>query len=692
MQNNVTKSPRGGGHKDFLGLKGLFPSHTGIILILFLSLVCRVYFIRTMEPPGLQPDSETYIRMAKNIAYHGTLSNQNPDIKNPTPSAYVMPGYPIFLSLFFRVSGNEERLLQLVRIIQLMLGLVMILFVYLVGIELEGKRFGIIAALIAALYPSNWFTGFHILTESLFTVFVIIFLYLLLRALRRGKWQDYLAAGSALMISTFTRPTPLPVAFLAIIYIIVLYRGNWKRILLCVLNLILPLFVAMSIWTVRNAVQFGHFIPLTTSSNNPRVLGLYPEGEYPKLWKESGLSEYEYNRLWGRWAKRLLREKLDKGMPSFLKSQIYPHFRAFASLPYGLRELEGWESLGWRRAKWFLGYHRHLFWISLAGLILYSFRSPRVILFWGYLAGLGAVHMICIARSRYGYPWMAVLLIFGGYAGSELIRALLFLKRERKRRAFIGLSVSVLILPLLLHFRSNGGILSALRILGIIVFLGLFFHLVWVFFQHTERSIKAGIKKGGKAGLLLGIICLNLLDNSGHFRTWNLVTERAHSWGYLFSEKDYIEHIIDLPDEMRKYEKYYLLLKVKRRSMGETEFALAIYLNKKLHKVIGPDEEIPEENLMVPLDASLLKKQSRLNVLLNLKGKVDPAHCLLVRLRLDQFKGISRFRGQGNDLSYKEGEQKGTYQVSILGVRFKNGKKEVKNWLGSPRKSQGDIE
>jgi len=662
-------------------VKRLKNRHLFLVILLALSFAHRVYFFIATPSPPLPPDSKTYIRMGKNIAFHGVFSNEEPH-DDPEPTAYVMPGYPLFLSPFFRVFGKGDAALQAVRFVQLMLGLLMIFCVYRIGCELGGELFGAAAGLVCAVYPPTWFVGLQILTEGTFTVAAIVFWCLFLRALRKNRRRDYIFAGLAIMAASFIRPPLVPVSLLAAAGIVVYGKASWKQRLLRVVLFLAPLFLAMTVWTIRNAVHFKHFIPLTTASNGARVKGLDTENRHPTLWPVSGLSEYEYNQMWGKWSRQLMREKLEKGYLSFFENQVVPQFKAFASYPYGTGEFQGWDSLSWREAKLIIGFHRYLLWISMVGLLLLILRDPRVWIFAGYLVYHAGVHSIWVARSRYGYPWSVVFFIFSGMVAAGLAKWNARLLKEGKKGIIASELVFFAGLVYLVHARD---IIPGQSVLWWCVFAVWFlstgylcYRVLFPILPSRWRSLLAGC-------FILAVGLVNIFDNSGCFQVRDIVTDRALTWGVLVSPRDVIEHVIDLPDWIRDYDEYNLFLNVERAGEGKPGYILEVYMNSVLGVVCNPDFEIPGGQFRIKMKPSLIKESENLHLVLRIRGKVTPRSHFRVRIREDEKRGESRFNRQTKDLSHLEGIQAGTFQLFLEAIRERKGKKEVLHWNGSKR-------
>lgn len=681
-QKNIEKETVKVKSPDFIR-KFIIP-HLAIILIILVSLIIRIWFFYNTTFPELASDSQTYSRMAQNIAFNGTFSNMAPSTPDPEPTAFVVPGYPFFLAIFYWIKGKGADIFNTVRFIQLMLSLLMVFCAYRIGCELKGKTFGVFAAIITSVYPGTFFTAVHILTEFMASMLAVVFWCLILRAQRRDRYRDYLFAGIVFTMSVFTRPPLLPLIFAIPVYLFLIrFRWEWKRNLFRCGWFFIPLTLVMGIWITRNAIHFGHFIPLTTASHGAKVVGLRYGGKYQDLWPEKGLSEYEYNQMWKEWSDELLQGRLEKGYLHFCRTQMIPHFQRFVCDPFGIRVAEGWACLSWQEAKAYFHLHRYLIWFSLVGLILLSFHTSRVFLFWVYLLYHPFVHVFYKSTARYGYPWSVIFFLFAGYALAGLYKIGYQLFKDKKWKALGVLLFTIVIYFYLLHHRRGLFGSNFLWWIAFIVDASGFIFLV----RHLLPPLnKISFKQTATLALVSIVALFNILGNTGSFQVWKLYSDKIHSWGYLYSKKDYIEHIMEIPEWVEEYDKFNLFMKVMRGSSKKPEYNLEVFVNKKLVKVIKPEDRIPKESLRIPLDPNLVKNSERLHILLHLSGKVDVHdNYLLVRLRLNQFRGKSLFRGQNEDLSYRPGPQNGTFQIYLEAVREIDGEKEVRKWIGNPR-------
>ena len=184
------------------------------------------------------------------------------------PSAGHPPGYLVYLAGVAKL-GFETPLEQ--RIAGCLLGALAVAFVGLVGRQVAGRRAGLIAALLAAVYPNLWINDGLILAESLYTVFVGVVLLLCYRLWRSPTWGTAALLGVAIAAATLTRSEGLTfLAFVVLPLLIVLPGVTWGRKAgLAVVTGVVTLAL-MAPWVAHNLNRFTE--PVYLASGTGRVM------------------------------------------------------------------------------------------------------------------------------------------------------------------------------------------------------------------------------------------------------------------------------------------------------------------------------------------------------------------------------------------------------------------------------------
>ncbi|HSQ61073.1 MAG TPA: glycosyltransferase family 39 protein, partial [Acidobacteriota bacterium] len=129
------------------------------------------------------------------------------------------PFYGAFFAAVYSVAGHD---LGAPRLVQAAIGAGTVILLGLIGATLWDRRVGIVAAAIGALYaPAIYFEG-ELVSASLELFLAALALWLLLEGAKRRSAGWLAAAGLAFAAGAVTRPTILPFALLAAVWL-------WKR-------------------------------------------------------------------------------------------------------------------------------------------------------------------------------------------------------------------------------------------------------------------------------------------------------------------------------------------------------------------------------------------------------------------------------------------------------------------------------
>ena len=186
--------------------------------------------------------------------------------------AMRMPLYPAFLALTQLASKNYLSIV----VPQALMGAGTTLCTFLIGRELFGSIVGLLASLIAALYPYYVVHDTALQETGMFTFLTALSVFLLLRAGRSASFPKWVAAGLALGAAVLTRQTLAPFAIGALLWL------AWRRKVRQSLAAGLPFALLVGAWLIRNEVVVGS--PILSSefgrqlwnANNSKTFSHYP--------------------------------------------------------------------------------------------------------------------------------------------------------------------------------------------------------------------------------------------------------------------------------------------------------------------------------------------------------------------------------------------------------------------------------
>lgn len=195
--------------------------------------------------------------------YDASSSTSNPDLLGHPP------GYPILLSLIYRIASESDTAAQFV---QMILDSLSAVIIFLIAVELFPTAVGVIAGLMAAFAPQFSWNSILLLPDSIAALPILLAVLLITRTRQRPRLLSLFAAGALIGVSCWLRANALLLApFMVLIFPFIYKRGERLRpalMLLCGACLIIgPL-------TIRNAVVFGKFIPVSLGAGQTLIEGI----------------------------------------------------------------------------------------------------------------------------------------------------------------------------------------------------------------------------------------------------------------------------------------------------------------------------------------------------------------------------------------------------------------------------------
>jgi 4-amino-4-deoxy-L-arabinose transferase-like glycosyltransferase len=201
--------------------------------------------------------------------YDASSAASNPDLMGHPP------GYPILLSLVYRAATDSDTAVQL---LQIAMDSVSVVIILLLAFELFPAAIGIITGFLAAFAPQFSWNSLTLLPDSLAALPVLLALLLIARSRQqnnranRSELLSIFVAGALIGVSCWLRANALLLApFLIVLFLFIRKRAaRWRPALALVggaLLIIAPL-------TVRNAIVFGSFIPISLGAGQTLLEGI----------------------------------------------------------------------------------------------------------------------------------------------------------------------------------------------------------------------------------------------------------------------------------------------------------------------------------------------------------------------------------------------------------------------------------
>jgi hypothetical protein len=217
-----------------------------------------------------------YKHQAHLIRSNGLASLYDPSSTTNDPDLLGHPlGYPIVLSLLYRLAPESDTATQ---ILQMVLDSLSAMIIVLIAFELFPTAVGIMAGLMAAFAPQFSWNSITILPDSLAALPILLaglfITRMLMRTNRSNRSQllSIMVAGALIGVSCWLRANAFLLApFLALLFLLAYKRGGrFKPALL----LICGALVVISPLTIRNATVFGKFIPISLGAGQTLIEGI----------------------------------------------------------------------------------------------------------------------------------------------------------------------------------------------------------------------------------------------------------------------------------------------------------------------------------------------------------------------------------------------------------------------------------
>ena len=259
--------------------------HVALAAILVLAAVLRIAVVAA--DTGYQPanDAFEYDYYAHSIAA-GEGYPRSGYLRQGGPTAIRGPGYPYLLGGTYAVADDSR---TVGRLLGAALGTLMVLLIYLIATRIWGRRTGLLAALLAAIFPPFVLLSRELLSETLFIPLELGAVLCALNFRRSGgdlRWA--VAAGALCGLAVLTRNTALALLLCIPLGVLVVRPRPGPRAIWAPLLVLFAAAVVVAPWTIRNAVEFGRFVPVTTSA------GITASGVY----NETSFGDAETHGAW----------------------------------------------------------------------------------------------------------------------------------------------------------------------------------------------------------------------------------------------------------------------------------------------------------------------------------------------------------------------------------------------------------
>jgi 4-amino-4-deoxy-L-arabinose transferase-like glycosyltransferase len=278
-----------------------------LVAILALAALLRIAVIAVDSGYSPQNDAFEYDYYAQSIAA-GDGFPESGYLRQGGPTAIRGPGYPSLLAGVYAFSADSH---TAGRLAGAALGVLAVFLVYLIGKRVWGRRVGLAAGVLAAVFPPLVLLSRELWSETLFIPLALAAVLCVLEFRRSGGELRWAAAAGVLCgLALLTRNSAAPLLICIPLGVIVAPVRFALGTLRAPLVAVALAALVVAPWTIRNLAEFGQLVPVTTST------GITTAGVY-------NITSFDDSGTHGAWR----------------SPQVVPHFTPLFETP-GIDEAE----------------------------------------------------------------------------------------------------------------------------------------------------------------------------------------------------------------------------------------------------------------------------------------------------------------------------------------------------------------
>ncbi len=344
-------------------------------------------------------------------------------------STFRGPATTVFLAGIYGVFGRD---VTPVRVAQSILGAATCLFILSIGTVVFFEQAGLVAALIAAGYPYFIHLTGDILSETLLTFLIALYVMLYFSSLGSKKPSAYALCGVSAGAALLCKGTFLPFFALSLVWVLVSMEDRFRERAKAALLIGLFAAAAVSPWTARNFYAYGKFVPLGLGgeslwlANNPQAYKLetLPEMDQDKL--DPAFTWYDSEKL--KEISKLPAIAADREFQKEAVSYIKAEPRKFSVL--AVKRFAHF----WRLSPLIATKRNKMIALATSGIILPLGWAGMLLSFRRYWRkssvlimlplSFSLIHMVFLAHIRYRIPCDPYIIVFAAFTLCTLFNKL----------------------------------------------------------------------------------------------------------------------------------------------------------------------------------------------------------------------------------------------------------------------------
>jgi 4-amino-4-deoxy-L-arabinose transferase-like glycosyltransferase len=261
-----------------------------IFAILALGFGMRLQMVTQTEvDTPIRMDAADYYLYAHNLLRHGVYSRQTPATNisiwdKPVPDAFRNPGYPLFLIPFVEFPPTPA-MIRLLGVAQAVISTFTILLAFCFLRAFLSRTWALAASIMVAISPHLIVFDIYMLTESLFTFFMVLVAYLMRRLVTNKTEGWAVITGIGLGCTLLIRPTLMYFIFFLIPAFFIFFKRTQALRLLSFL--VIGFSITYGPWIVRNLVTLDAVSDSSLAVFTVQV-GMYPGAMYRNIPESCG--------------------------------------------------------------------------------------------------------------------------------------------------------------------------------------------------------------------------------------------------------------------------------------------------------------------------------------------------------------------------------------------------------------------
>lgn len=667
----------------FSAWKSTFRAHRELVVFLVmvfvLALVLRSYLVIRYPRSKLDEDAVLYDTIARNaVSGYGLAANP--------PEVYpLFFGYTLFLTGVYSVLGRD---LQAVYLSQAVIGSLTCVLVFLIAYRLfdKGKCSSLVAALLACCFPPFIeYTG-RLLTETLATFALALFVYLFTVAAKATRSRLFILSGLAFGLAVISRDIFFYLLVLILAIIVVASWRNKGQVIRFMIFFLLGAVLICSPLLVRNAFVFSpdraFFGTMVRRSPSYVLTTIKAQDTAPA---ESTIEIVEDNpEEWQEASQTGVGEALPPEV-SNVKGLVHDW------IGYLRRHIERWMSIiefvwypgSWRSTPIFdislrhlLTFRRLIVFLAFLGAITSLSQWKEHLLLYSLIVYASTVHAIMGGYPRYSIVWMPYVCIFAAAGIGALVIVVQRTRSKSLALALIAL-IAFIVSAIVAEEQFFWDLLGPLTDEGLLVIELCLVVLICFLLLKYRRKIPNAMICMGAVLAAFGYMVL---------RGQAMPLPPEETFSILMDANHYVGHLIDLPQWTQGYDSYYLKMKIDGAQIEppQKKYGVRVFANGEMIKEYSISSEAIHGWERIPVDKQFIEGQKKLYVSLQVFGAPNVFENYLgVYIRRDRGYGLSVFNDSTHYLSIDRDEkQRGTFLIG-LEMMGKGVYQDVDLWLGS---------